>query len=70
VENEDFTSEDAAEILRKKYRYRQLILSGRLALPYQRAAQLLGPDCVYHLYWLRESEGPRLRSARTRKHKL
>jgi hypothetical protein len=42
--------EETAEIMRKKYRYRELILSGRLVLSHERAAQLLGPDCLYHLY--------------------
>jgi hypothetical protein len=66
------SSEEAAEELRKRYRYRQLILSGKLALPYKRAAQLLGPDCMYQLYSLRESEtkkpgrkkNPRTKSSR------
>ena len=43
-------STEAAEILRKRYRYRELILSGKLVLPHDRAAQLVGPDCLYHLY--------------------
>ncbi len=42
--------EDAAEIMRKKNRYRELILSGRLILSPEKAALLLGPDCMYHLY--------------------
>jgi hypothetical protein len=49
--------EDSAEIMRKKNRYRELILSGRLKLPHARAAQLLGPDCLYHLYSLKEKRG-------------
>ncbi len=55
--------EDMAESLRKKYRYRQLILSGKLVLPITRAAQLLGPDCLYHLYSLSEADTPRRRGA-------
>jgi hypothetical protein len=39
-------------VIRKKYRYRQLIFSGKLILPHKRAAQLLGPDCMYQLYAL------------------
>ena len=50
ADSEELTREDAAEIMRKKYRYRELILSGRLVLPHSRAAQLVGPDCLYHLY--------------------
>jgi hypothetical protein len=47
---EEWSCEEKAEIIRKKSRYRELILSGRLVLPHQSAAQLLGPDCLYHLY--------------------
>ncbi len=50
VSHERLTREEAAEELRKKDRYRQLILSGRIVLPYRSAAKLLGPDCLYHLY--------------------
>lgn len=55
----DLTLEEAAEVLRKRYRYRELILSGKLVLPYNRAAQLLGPDCLYHLYSLQDSKPSR-----------
>jgi hypothetical protein len=51
--------EEKAEILRKKNRYRELILSGRLALSHESAARLLGPDCLYHLYSLARPEKPR-----------
>ena len=44
------SSEEKAEIIRKKYLYRELIRSGRIVLPPDRAAQLLGPDCLYQLY--------------------
>jgi hypothetical protein len=39
-----------AELIRKRYLYRQLILRGRARLPYRAAARLIGPDCAYHLY--------------------
>jgi hypothetical protein len=39
-----------AEIMRLKYKYRRLIMSGKLSLPYENAAKLIGPDCAYHLY--------------------
>lgn len=65
----DFTSEDAAEVMRKKYRYRELILNGKVILPYERAAQLLGPDCLYHLYSVRERQDPHARRMKTRRHK-
>jgi len=47
---ENLSCEEKAEIIRKKSRYRELIVSGRLKLPHRSAAQLLGPDCLYHLY--------------------
>ena len=50
MDSERRPCEETAEILRKKSRYRELILSGRLVLPHEKAAQLLGPDCLYHLY--------------------
>jgi hypothetical protein len=53
-----FTAEERAEVMRKKSLYRDLILSGRLVLPHERAAQLLGPDCLYHLYSTRRRRTP------------
>lgn len=38
------------ELLRKKYRYRKLIVTGRLILSRHGARRLIGPDCAYHLY--------------------
>ena len=57
--NDGLAGEDLAEIIRKKQRYRELILSGKLILPHDRAAQLVGPDCVYRLYSLPGSGDPR-----------
>jgi hypothetical protein len=50
TDSNKLSCEERAEIMRKKSRYRELILSGKLVLPPSRAAQLLGPDCLYHLY--------------------
>ncbi len=36
--------------LRRRYRYRELILRGKLRLPLDAARRLIGPDCAYHLY--------------------
>jgi hypothetical protein len=60
----NLTSSDRAEIMRKKNRYRELILSGRLVLPHTRAAQLLGPDSLYRLYSIgtNKSSGKRSQS--------
>jgi len=59
MDSGDLSCEEKAEILRKKNRYRELILSGRLALSHKRAAQLLGPDCLYHLYSLAKPDKSR-----------
>jgi hypothetical protein len=63
---DDFSREDEAETMRKKFLYRRLILSGKLVLPYKRAAQLLGPDCLYHLYSIQESISSRPRESASR----
>ncbi len=39
-----------AEEVRLRYLYRRLVLRGRLHLPREAAAALVGPDCAYHLY--------------------
>ena len=41
---------EKAELIRKRYKYRRLIMSGKLVLPHKDAVRLLGPDCAYHLY--------------------
>ena len=56
MDSNTLSREETAEIMRKRYRYRELVLSGRLILPHNRAAQLLGPDCAYHLYAVRSIE--------------
>lgn len=62
--DEELSAEERAEILRKKAKYRDLLLSGRITLPHDRAARLLGPDCMYHLYGRHRSAS---RPARRRK---
>ena len=44
---------EKSELIRKKYKYRRLIMTGKIVLPHREAAQLLGPDCAYHLYSLK-----------------
>ena len=39
-----------AEIIRKKYKYRNLIMNNKISLPFKDAVKLIGPDCAYHLY--------------------
>jgi len=41
---------DKSEIIRKKYKYRRLILTGKISLSHKNASSLIGPDCAYHLY--------------------
>jgi hypothetical protein len=40
----------SGEEIRLRYLYRNLILSGKVRLPFESARRLVGPDCVYHLY--------------------
>lgn len=66
-DNTHGTKSDQAEYLRLKYKYRRLILEGKLILPPGDAARLIGPDCAYHLYSLpakKPSKGSRSRSNR------
>ena len=46
----DSMTSQKSELIRKKYRYRELILKGKIALSRKAAAHLIGPDCAYHLY--------------------
>ncbi len=67
ADSERLSSEETAEIMRKKSRYRELILSGRLVLPHERAAQLLGPDCLYRLYSVDEPAASKRKKRRWRR---
>jgi hypothetical protein len=40
----------ASEELRLRYLYRRLILDGKIALSFESAKRMIGPDCAYHLY--------------------
>jgi hypothetical protein len=66
MDPEKFSCEEKAEILRKQSLYRKLIISGHLILPHKQAAQLLGPDCLYHLYSLNRCQKPKSKKSRTR----
>jgi len=39
-----------AEILEKLYKYRRLILSGKIKINLDTAKKFIGPDVAYHLY--------------------
>jgi len=41
---------DKSELIRLKYKYRELILKKKIKLPHKKASKLIGPDCAYHLY--------------------
>lgn len=41
---------EEAEIMRIGYKYRKILRTGRIALPYKDAVKIIGPDCAYHLY--------------------
>lgn len=46
-----------SEAVRRAYRLRKLIVTGRLTLPRAAAGPLVGPDCAYHLYRHRRGQG-------------
>ena len=43
-------NESKAEIIRKQYLYRSMIMKGQLKADIQTAKKMIGPDCAYHLY--------------------
>ena len=49
---------EKAEAIRKKYRYRHLILTGKIALARQTAVRMIGPDTAYHLYTSKVTRNP------------
>jgi hypothetical protein len=49
---------DRGEELRRRYRYRRLIVRGRLRLSHSSAVRLVGPDCAYHLYRTMHERAP------------
>ena len=44
------TDDEQAELIRKRYLYRRLILTKKVNLARPSATRLIGPDCAYHLY--------------------
>jgi len=53
-----------AEIARLLYKYRRLILEGKISLPPAEAARLIGPDRAYHLYFSMPGRRVKKRSGR------
>jgi len=45
-----------SEIIRKKYKYRKLVLEGKINLPLWALKKLIGPDTAYHLYSARDKK--------------
>jgi len=41
---------EKALIIRRRYKYREMILKGQISLPPESARKLIGPDTAYHLY--------------------
>lgn len=41
---------EKAEQMRIKYKYRMMIMKGKVWINYKGAARLIGPDCAFHLY--------------------
>jgi len=52
------------EEIRLRYLYRNLILSGKVRLPFESARRLVGPDCAYHLYGVVGSKKKKLMTGR------
>jgi hypothetical protein len=55
---------EKAETIRKKYRYRRLILTGKLSIARQAAVRMIGPDTAYHLYSSKPSRIPKKKKPR------
>lgn len=47
---EYFSREERAALMKRRYRYIDMILKGKLHLPPDKAWKLIGPDRAYHLY--------------------
>ena len=41
---------EKSELIRLKYKYRELIMKKKIKLSHKKASKLIGPDCAYHLY--------------------
>ncbi|MBF0319775.1 MAG: hypothetical protein HQL01_08235 [Nitrospirae bacterium] len=41
---------EKAEQMRIKYKYRTMIIKGKVWIHYKGALRLVGPDCAFHLY--------------------
>ncbi|MBZ4642504.1 MAG: hypothetical protein JG767_113 [Deferribacteraceae bacterium] len=41
---------DKAQLIAKKYKYKELILKKKVKLKTSMVKKLVGPDCAYHLY--------------------
>ena len=54
----------SGEEIRLRYLYRNLILSGKVRLPFESARRLVGPDCAYHLYSVVGSKKKKLMKGR------
>lgn len=39
-----------SEEIRIRYKYRKLILTGKVRISHESAKALVGPDCAFHLY--------------------
>ena len=52
------TDDEQAELIRKRYLYRRLILTKKVSLSRPSATQLIGPDCAYHLYSQHQPTNP------------
>lgn len=56
---------ETAELMRLRYKYRRLLMEGRIRLPLEGAVKLMGPDCAYHLYFMVDGKEPAQEEPRT-----
>ena len=50
-----------AELIRKRYLYRRLVIRGDARVSRETAKRLVGPDCAYHLYGPVQNSKPKAR---------
>jgi hypothetical protein len=55
-EERDMVMTNNAEEIRLRYLYRKLILEGKVMLSFESAKKIIGPDCAFHLYAIRDSK--------------
>jgi len=58
-------NDNNAEIIRLKYKYRKLIIQGKIRINRNEAVKLIGPDSAYHLYFTVNSKNSEKKSSQS-----